>query len=78
MVTTDNLNTDSTEHIRKKSKKRSGESIITDFICSKDKNIDKTIVENQITHLIQYGTLKNKTKKNNGKNSFHVGDLNNL
>ena len=29
-----------------------------DFICRKDKNIDKTIVENQITRLTQNGLWK--------------------
>ena len=60
MVTID---IDSIEHIKKKGKRRSDESIITDFICSKDKNMDKTMMENEITHLTQYVTFKNKQKK---------------
>ena len=58
MVTIDNLNINSTEHI----KKQSDESAIADFICSKDKN-HKTIVENRITHLTQNGNLENKKKR---------------
>ena len=50
METIENLIIHSVEHIRKKSK--------NDFICRKDKNIDKTIAENQITSLTQNGLWK--------------------
>lgn len=70
------IDTISIEHIRKKSKKRSDESAITDFICSKNKTIDKAIVYNRIFRLTQNVTID--IKKTDGKNSFLVQGLNNL
>ena len=43
METIDNLIINSTEHIRKKSKKRSDESVMIDINCSKDKHIKNTM-----------------------------------
>ena len=44
--------------MRQNNKKPSDASSITDFVWGKDKNIDKTIAENQITPLTQNGILK--------------------
>lgn len=42
------------------------------MICSKNKNIDKAIAENQATCLSENGTLENE--QTNGKNSSRVKD----
>ena len=46
------------------------------MICSKNKNIDKAIAENQTTCLSENDTLE--SEQTNGKNSSRVNDLNNL
>lgn len=66
--------TDATEYIRKKSKTRTDESTIIDYVFNKNKNVnvDKQVVKERITFLTTNGTFENKP--NGNKNSFRVKD----